>query len=431
MKKKRRYHSFFKVIALCGFVFALGYSYYYMKNEIPTHLRVVVKKEGKVNLKLPFSGRVYSDSKEVMLSTNESKFSQQVSIASNETFSIYSSEIGKYKIGLELFGFLRCKDITVDVVLPEWVIPCGLPVGIYLESNGVLVIGTSKLHDINGNVQFPSEQIVKSGDYILKVNNETITTKEDLIQKVNNCKSQDIVLTIRRNEEIIDVKITPVQISADEYKLGLWVRDDTQGIGTVTYVDMNGGFGALGHGISDSDTKCLVESNAGSLYMTEIKSIIKGTSGTPGSLSGVICYGDNHYYGQIYGNTSKGIYGKVNDNFTSKISLEPVPLGYKQEIECGKAQILCTVDGELRYYDIEIVEVNTSNQNDNKGIVLKITDKELLEKTGGIVQGMSGSPIIQNGKLIGAVTHVFIEDSTKGYGIFIEEMIEMQEKLTP
>ena len=429
MKKKKIYQSFFKVIALCGIVFALGYSYYYMKNIIPTQFRIVVDQEGNVNLNLPFSGRVYSESKEVMLSTNKSQLSQNVDIGGNESFSIYSSQIGKYKLALKLFGFIPCKDITVDVVPPEWVLPCGLPVGIYLKSDGILVIGTSKIRDINGNIQFPAEEIVQSGDYILKVNEASISTKEELIEKINSSKQEPLILTLRRNDEIIQVKMTPVQISAEEYKLGIWVRDDTQGIGTVTYVDMNGGFGALGHGISDGDTGKLVESINGSLYMTEIKSIIKGTSGVPGSLSGIICYGDNSLYGTIFRNTSKGIYGVVNEEFTKQITLDPIPLGYKQEIKCGKAQILSTVDGTLSYYDIEILEVNTSSQNQNKGIVIQITDEKLLEKTGGIVQGMSGSPIIQNGKLIGAVTHVFVQDATKGYGIFIEEMREMQDEV--
>ena len=206
-------------------------------------------------------------------------------------------------------------------------------------------------------------------------------------------------------------------------KLGIWVRSDTQGIGTMTYLDLNGRFGALGHGISDSDTGELVEISDGNLYDTRIVGIEKGSTGNPGVMSGVIYYGPGTMMGEITANTDQGIFGQVNQRLKSQITSEPIEIGFHQEVKKGKAYIRSGVSGEIKDYEIEIMKGDESNIQDNKSLVLQVTDPELLSLTGGIVQGMSGSPIIQNGKLIGAVTHVFVQDSAKGYGIFIEKML--------
>ena len=208
------------------------------------------------------------------------------------------------------------------------------------------------------------------------------------------------------------------------FKLGAWVRDDTQGIGTVTYVDMNGSFGALGHGISDSDTGKLVDIRGGELYDTQIMGIEKGTSGKPGVMSGVIYYGKGTKLGEVTANTEEGIFGTVNRRFLERFQSEAIPVGFRQDVHKGQAFIRSDVSGEMRDYEIEIQKVDHTSLQKNKGMVIRVVDEELLKLTGGIVQGMSGSPIIQDGKLIGAVTHVFIQDSTKGYGIFIENMLE-------
>ncbi len=428
MSNKRKYKLFLKVILLASFIFTAFYSEYYLRSVIPDHIRIVVDENDKINFRLPIGGTLSSNSKEVMLSKESNIPSNEVKIIMDEPFSIQSDSTGEYQLELKLFGFLNFKDINVQVVEPENVIPCGLPIGIYLKSDGIMVIGTSTIQDLNGVELAPADGIVQSGDYIVSVNEQPISSKEDLMDIVKAGEGTDVILTIRRHDELIPVKIKPVNTAPDEYKLGIWVRDDTQGIGTLTYVDENNNFGALGHGISDSDTNAIVEAEGGNLYKTEIRGIIKGTAGSPGSLSGVICYGDDEKLGKINKNTDKGIFGSVNEAMKEQIQGNPIPLGYKQDIKTGPAQIICSVDGNLEEYDVNILEVDTSSHNQNKGIVLQVTDKELLEKTGGIVQGMSGSPIVQNGKLIGAVTHVFIQDATKGYGIFIEEMIKTQQQ---
>ena len=222
----------------------------------------------------------------------------------------------------------------------------------------------------------------------------------------------------------MELRVDPVVAEDGTSKLGIWVRSDTQGIGTMTYLDMNGQFGALGHGISDSDTGEVVQICDGDLYETEILGIEKGSIGKPGVMSGVIYYGPGSVLGSIDANTEEGIFGTVNEKFQKQLEGEAIEIGYRQDVKKGPAVIRSGVSGEIKDYQIEIEKVDYSTSHNNKSLVLKVVDEELLELTGGIVQGMSGSPIIQDGKLVGAVTHVFIQDSTKGYGIFIENMLQ-------
>lgn len=304
------------------------------------------------------------------------------------------------------------------------VIPCGMPIGIYMQTEGVMVIGTSQIVSQTGQSAEPAKNVVKAGDYITAYNGEAVAEKEDLIRMVNEKGGDDAVLTVQRDGQILDVRLKPVNTAPGEYKLGIWVRDDTQGIGTMTYVESDGSFGALGHGISDMDTGQLVSISDGALYQAQIRSIIKGEAGNPGSLAGVICYGQDAVCGQIQENCGSGIFGSVTSDFLQSLPQNWVTVGDTEEIHTGEACIRTTLDGQIRDYAVTILEMDPSGKNDNKGILLQVTDPELLEKTGGIVQGMSGSPILQDGKLIGAVTHVLVRDSTKGYGIFIENMLE-------
>lgn len=232
-----------------------------------------------------------------------------------------------------------------------------------------------------------------------------------------------VTLDVKRNGETIPVSLTPVKDADGKYKLGLWVRDDTQGIGTLTFVDSTGNYGALGHGISDVDTGELLQIQDGNLYQAEILGIQKGSKGSPGELSGLIRYESGRVIGSISQNSKNGIYGKFTGTSDSGISLKKIPVAYKQELEIGPASILCCVEGEVREYQAEITQIDMNHEDSNKSFVIHVTDPRLLEITGGIIQGMSGSPVVQNGKFVGAVTHVFVQDSTSGYGIFAETML--------
>lgn len=405
-------------------IFTCFFSIYYVKRMIPEKLRVVRGQESEVHVQLPITATLTVQDKEVTLTDASNIPSGQVHVVLDEGFSLYSEELGKYDLDLNLFGLFHFGQIEVQVVDNEMVVPCGCPIGIYLETDGILIVGTGQVTDLEGNTVEPAYGIVRSGDYILEADGETVTTKEELIDAICDAGGEDVILTIRRDGAEMDVKLPVVQTAADEYKAGIWVRDDTQGIGTLSYVDMDGGFGALGHGISDSDTGQLIEDQGGVLYDATIRSVTKGTMGVPGSLAGVINYSESNRLGEIYDNTDQGIYGQLSAQARARFdAMECIPAGYRQDVSVGPAQIRCCVDGTVRDYEIRITRVDLTSR-DNKGMVIQVTDPELLELTGGIVQGMSGSPIIQNGKMIGAVTHVFVQDSTKGYGIFLENMLE-------
>ena len=327
---------------------------------------------------------------------------------------------------LKLFGILPLKDIEVQVVEEQQVYPIGIPIGIYVKTDGVLVadLGTMELSD--GTEICPCENVLQEGDYILEINGETISKKREVIEKVRQSDGQPLIMQIRRNHQVSDVKVIPLQNTEGDYQIGAWVRDSAQGIGTLTYIDENNRFGALGHGINDIDTSELMEIAYGKVYETQIISIQKGTSGKPGEISGIVRFMEEAKQGDIVLNTPNGVYG-VMEKAPEAAGLNEdllYPVALKQEIEIGDAQILCTINGERSFYDAKITEIDYSQSKGNRGLVVEITDPALLAQTGGIVQGMSGSPILQNGKLIGAVTHVFVNDPTKGYGIFIENMLE-------
>ena len=306
----------------------------------------------------------------------------------------------------------------------ETVLLGGMPVGIYMETDGVMVLSTESMEGIDGGHYEPAAGLVQSGDYITAVNGETITGKSELLDAVEHLDSGDVVLTILSCDETMDIRIRPVECSPDEYRLGIWVRDNVQGLGTVTFVTGQSQFGALGHGIHDADTNVLMSVASGTLYKTSIQDILKGEDGNPGTMEGIIVYNNYNILGSIDKNTEAGIYGtvdRIDELFEEQI---PIETASTDEIETGRAAIRCFIDNELKEYEIQVTDIDRSASEINKGLVIQVTDPELLEKTGGIIQGMSGSPIIQNGKLIGAVTHVFVQDSTKGYGIFIENMLK-------
>jgi len=315
------------------------------------------------------------------------------------------------------------KEVSVQVVDKKKVIPGGIPIGIYLETEGVYVVGTGQVESADGLNYEPAYQIVQSGDYILAVNGKQVHDKSELIACVQACRTDTMVLKLLRGSQEIQVRMSAVQTKKDGYKLGIWVKDDIQGIGTLTYVTDDLQFGALGHGITDSDTGELLEISGGYLYDTSILEIVKGEKGTPGELSGMITYSDRHIRGSIAKNTFAGIFGFTDALVANQVMTQPVDVAFKQEIVPGTAYIRSSISGELKEYEVQIQDVRLNEGDANKGMVFQVTDPALLSLTGGIIQGMSGSPILQNGKLIGAVTHVFVNDPTKGYGIFAETMI--------
>lgn len=399
MQEKQKKYRKFLWYALVGALLSLFILIYEtMKDHIPDEIFVYADEE-----------------------TDWETFFQEPLISYDETVEV--SQNGSYQIRCKWLGVLPLKTIKVHTVEKQEVLVSGSPVGIYMETKGVLVIDSGEITDREGIRRTPAEHIIQSGDYICEIDGKVLTGKKQLLQLVRENQGEPMELQVIRHQETIKLEMTPVETEDGSYKLGIWVRDNIQGIGTLTYVEPNGTFGALGHGISDADTGERLEISDGDLYRADILSIRKGTAGTPGELRGVINYREENRIGTICGNSQYGIRGQMEPGKYTE-SMKKIPTGLKQEIQTGKAEIRCDIGDGIREYQCEILEIDSNARDTNKCFVLRITDDDLLSRTGGIVQGMSGSPVLQNGKLIGAITHVFVNDPTKGYGIFIENMME-------
>lgn len=399
MQEKQKKYRKFLWYALVGTLLSLFILIYgTMKDHIPDEIFVYADEE-----------------------TDWETFFQEPLISYDETVEV--SQNGSYQIRCKWLGVLPLKTIKVHTVEKQEVLVSGSPVGIYMETKGVLVIDSGEITDREGIRRTPAEHIIQSGDYICEIDGKVLTGKRQLMQLVRKNQGEPMELQVIRHQETIKLEMTPVETEDGSYKLGIWVRDNIQGIGTLTYVEPNGTFGALGHGISDADTGERLEISDGDLYRADILSIRKGTAGTPGELRGVINYREENRIGTICGNSQYGIRGQMEPGKYTE-SMKKIPTGLKQEIQTGKAEIRCDIGDGIREYQCEILEIDSNAKDTNKCFVLRITDDDLLSRTGGIVQGMSGSPVLQNGKLIGAITHVFVNDPTKGYGIFIENMME-------
>lgn len=301
------------------------------------------------------------------------------------------------------------------------VIPVGKTVGIYINTQGVLVIDTGEVTSLSGQSMTPARNKLKKGDYITMLNGQEIHTKKQLVGLITDCGGESLIFHVIRDGEELDVKVEPVETGVDVYKVGIWVRDDLQGLGTITYVEEER-FGALGHSINDTDTGEQLAVSGGELYEADIYGVEKGTAGSPGEIEGMIAYDTENVVGSIHENRIYGIFGSITEEFQEELQeIEAVYVAKIEEVEVGKAYIQSYVSGEKELYEIEIVNIH-ENKNGDQEMEIYVTDERLIALTGGIIQGMSGSPILQNGKLVGAVTHVFVEEPKKGYGIFVEMM---------
>lgn len=330
------------------------------------------------------------------------------------------------KVDLSLLGVVPIKTVKLETVPKLKICPSGRPVGIKLKTEGVLVVGLSDIETLNGKKNSPASVAgIEIGDSIIKINGENIQNSKDVTEKVNKNKEQIMKIIVIRNGKNIEKQVTPVKCNLDEnYKLGVWIRDSTAGVGTLTFYDENSGkFAALGHPITDVDTGTILKVDKGNIIRSSIISVKKGLKGNPGEVRGIFV-DEEKSMGNIENNTECGIYGTHFKNY-EKSKMKPMEIALRNEIKEGNAQILTTVDGEEpKLYSITIEKLLVQDVPGPKSMVIRVTDEELLKKTGGIVQGMSGSPIIQNNKVVGAVTHVLINKPDVGYGIYIEWMLK-------
>lgn len=329
-----------------------------------------------------------------------------------------------YTASLKLFGLFPVKDVAVKVVDATSVVPCGTPFGIKMFTDGVLVVGMSAVDTPTGSYNPAKSSGIKVGDVIVSINGETVSSTEQVAQRVEESGGKSLTFKIRRDNILFDVQFVPAKsVNENRWKAGLWVRDSSAGIGTLTFYSPSSQvFAGLGHPVCDVDTGETLPLSSGEIVPAKIYSVNRGVSGTPGELRGGFEKGT---LGNLTVNGETGIYGTLSNLPTLN---DPIPVAMKQQVKSGSAQVLTTIDGTTpKLYDIRIDQVRYNDSSPTRNMVIVITDQELLDKTGGIVQGMSGSPILQDGKLIGAVTHVFVNDPTKGFAIFAENMLKTAE----
>lgn len=379
----------------------------YLDNNLTKEFKIKKSDTLNINTKIPVTAE-YNGSK----------------VTGNGVFSKVGDE---YSVTLKAFGVFPVSKARVEVVDEMQVVVLGTPFGMKLFTEGVLVVDATDVETANGKVNPALKAGIKKGDYILSVNGNEIHSNEDLSEIVESSNGEQLHFVIMRSGSKIYINIKPViSNESGDYKIGIWIKDSSAGIGTLTfYSPATNIVCGLGHGICDEDTNTILEVETGEIIDAEIISVEKGKAGSPGKLNGRLGY---NTLGEINLNCEKGVYSSLSGNIDMSRVYE---VGLKNEIKDGEAQILCTIDqNEPRFYDCEIKIRNSAIHSKTQNLIVTITDQELLDKTGGIIQGLSGSPIIQNSKLIGAVTHVLIDDPTKGYAIFAENMLETAQSVS-
>ena len=331
-------------------------------------------------------------------------------------------ESGTAEVEFRLLGLLPVKTMTVTVERPKVLVPGGQSLGVAVETEGLVVVGSSDL----GTVTSPARKAgIQPGDVIRAVDGTPVSRSEQLTELLEAGKAARV--TVARDGETMDLDVTPAIDPRDEVcKMGVWVRQSTAGVGTLTFYDPEShGYGALGHAITDVDTGIAFPVGEGAVYENEVVQITRGAEGKPGELTGAF-FEQEVVLGEIERNTDYGIFGGAEDALTDgALYPEGLPVGTRSDIHTGSAQLLTTLDGgKVEAFDCEIEKLYDQSEPATRSMVVRITDPELLERTGGIVQGMSGSPILQDGRIVGAVTHVFVSDPTRGYGVYIEWMLD-------
>ncbi|AJG98451.1 MULTISPECIES: SpoIVB peptidase [Clostridium] len=355
--------------------------------------------------------------------TRDEKTVQSIAPIGN-TISKIGNNDNEYEI--KFLGMIPLKAVEVQKIKDLEICPGGNPVGVRVNSEGVIIVGYSEIEINNKKEESPGKAAgLEIGDVILRVNGENMENSMDLLKTIKECDNESIKVDILRNGENLTKTIHLKKENNKDYKIGLWIRDSTAGVGTMTFFDpTTKKFGALGHPITDADTNEPFLVKKGDLLESSIISVRKGEKGSPGELKGIFL-NEETPTGNIEKNTQSGIFGEIKNTQVLNNKIKPLKVGFRDEISVGKAKIITTVDESgPQEFDIEIEKTLNQSIPGSKSMVIKITDPRLLQKTGGIVQGMSGSPIIQNDKIVGAVTHVLINKPDTGYGIYIEWMLQ-------
>lgn len=393
---------------------------------IPGRITVLTGEDYTLSIRIPL--QAYCKSKILTVNSSQAKPINGL----EKPYTIKATEEGEAELDLKIFGIIPFKTVQVRSIESQKVIASGAPIGIKLKTNGIIIINVSGVIMKDGTRVIPAETAgLITGDILKRAGGKDLNSISDLIDVINNSGGAPIEIIYRRQNAEYKTAITPVKSEEDdEYRIGIWVRDSSAGIGTLTFIDPgNKIYGALGHGINDIDTGSLLQVGSGSLLESTIQGIKRGMKGSPGELEGDFL-NNPRVVGDIKLNCDFGIFGKIDDKKLNKKWGRLLEIGPHSTVKIGKATILACINKNIvEEFDIEIQRIAKSDLSSTKNMVLRITDQKLLESTGGIVQGMSGSPIIQDGRIIGAVTHVFINDPMRGYGVFIESMLDKSNML--
>lgn len=418
------------LISLTVLMFALPYLILHF--YIPSQMSMFIGADHNFDYNLPIEAEIITSVDDDLVLVDHNPLGPKKEIEINRPVSVTFKATGEYKVNLKLFGFIPLKEVSVDVIEPTNLIPCGKTIGVDMETDGILVLGLGSVQSTDGKYYEPCKSKLYTGDLILEANQVLLENQYDLIDTVEKSNGAPVELKINRYGTYKTIMVNPVKSAGDEtYKLGIWVRDSTQGIGTITYINPESKFyGALGHGINDVDTKELITIKKGVITNAEILSVTKGEKGAPGEVEAVLLSDEKNTLGDVRVNTNVGIFGKITNTEFDLLQKQGLPIALMHEVEEGTAHILTDVTGNgISSYEVELTKVSNFNNQKSKGMIVKITDERLIKYTNGIVQGMSGSPIIQNDKIVGAVTHVFVQNPYKGYGVYIETMLKNEKNM--
>lgn len=396
-------------------------------SKIPDRIVLLEGENQLYSLKIPINVSVNAKKSDVLKLNGSILNNKNVHLNLSSPFNIESKNNGSVDLNFKLLGFIPIKRVTVNVLPGISVIPGGQSVGVKLSTRGAMIVGISQVTGMDGRMYNPAlEAGIQIGDSILKLNGMSVKDSEHVASIVNSSDGKPLKVTLLRKSREIGAVVRPIKSREDgQYKIGVWIRDSTAGVGTLTFYNpYTNTFGALGHPITDVDTGELLTVSHGVIVPSKIISIQPGSRGKPGELRGLFM-DSGEELGTIESNTMCGIYGRASQKLSIIASGKPIPIAFQNQIKEGPAKILTTINGnDVKEYDIVIEKLTTQSRPNSKSMIIRVTDSELLQKTGGIVQGMSGSPIIQDGKLVGAVTHVFINRPDMGYGIYIEWMLQ-------
>lgn len=419
MHLKRKRLVFWLSMILLVFLVAYGVT----MAVIPGTITLFTGEQYTISFKSPLFLQAFSRSSMLKLSDTTSTASN----AFERPYSLSCTSQGHAKMDLLMLGLIPVKTVEVRAIDSQQVLACGFPIGIKLKTSGVMIINVSGVILDDGSKVSPGETAgLLAGDVIVKAGGKEIKSIRDLVSVIEGSQGKSVNITYKRKDSQYDTTVQPIKSAEDtQYRIGVWVRDSSAGIGTLTFIDpKNKIYGALGHGINDIDTGSLLQVGSGQLLRSNIRGIKKGVKGVPGELEGDFME-KIQVIGDIEMNCDFGVFGRISYDLRKEKSARLYPIGSHSMVHPGKATILtCIRDEQVEEFEIEIQRISKWDLVSTKNMVIAITDERLLAATGGIVQGMSGSPILQDGRIIGAVTHVFINDPVKGYGVFIESMLE-------